>query len=127
VNVEDPIDTDALPDPAAPSGRAPAGEDVCTIAVTRVEGEPVVVVTGEVDLAAADRLWQAIESIPDDRPVVVDLEGVTFLDSSGLAVLVRALRARDCRRDALVLRHPKAHVSWVLEVTGVDRAVVVEP
>ena len=127
MNVEDPVDPDALLQPDAPSGRAHAGDDVCTVVVTRVEGEPVVVVAGEVDLAAADRLWQAIESIPDDRPVVVDLEDVTFLDSSGLAVLVRALRDRDGRHDAVVLRHPNAHVSWVLEVTGVDRAVAVEP
>jgi len=125
VNVEDPIDPDVLLDPDVPSG-ASAGGYLCTVVVTPIEGEPVVVLEGEVDLAAVDRLWQAIESIPDDRAIVIDLGGVTFLDSSGLTVFLRALRARDGRRDAVVLRHPNTHVSWVLEVTGVDQAVRVE-
>ncbi len=54
----------------------------------------MVVVRGEVDLVTAPRLEAVVEEAILDhgapRPLLVDLEECTFLDSSGLAILLRA-------------------------------------
>jgi len=49
---------------------------------------------GEIDLDVSPRLERAIKSMIRKRPdrIIVDLSGVTFIDSSGLAVLIRAMQ-----------------------------------
>jgi anti-sigma B factor antagonist len=57
-----------------------------------------VAVAGDVDLFTGTELEEELASLPDDvSRVLVDLSGVTFLDSTGLGVLARfatRLRAR---------------------------------
>jgi anti-sigma B factor antagonist len=57
-------------------------------------------VTGEIDIASAARLMTGLnETVGDcDKPVVVDLSEVDFMDSTGLALLLNANR-RLARRD----------------------------
>jgi anti-sigma B factor antagonist len=59
----------------------------------------IIEAAGEIDMATASRLTEAVEAATDPcRRVVVDLSAVTFLDSSGLNALVvcrRSLNARD--------------------------------
>ena len=51
----------------------------------------VLTVGGDVDLAAADGLWDSLrDALRRGVRVVADLANVTFLDSTGLRVLVRA-------------------------------------
>lgn len=55
------------------------------------ECETRVIVRGEVDVASADGLRQALTSAEkrdDVDPIVLDLTGVTFMDSSGLRALI---------------------------------------
>ena len=87
---------------------------------------PVLVIAGDLDMAAVEPLSDAIAALPSDRPIVLDLTDVTFLDSTGLTVIVRAHRARDSRRDAVVLRHPRPGVLWVLETSGIANIVRLE-
>src|SRR4051812_6578727 len=58
-------------------------------------GVPVVSIAGEVDLATAPRLRDALLQAAVEHPgerVAIDLDGVSMLDSAGLGVLVGALR-----------------------------------
>jgi stage II sporulation protein AA (anti-sigma F factor antagonist) len=76
----------------------------------------------EVDLATAPALWdELLRSIDRDGVhLVVDARDVTFMDSSGVNVLVRA-RERAAALDGslhLVTRSPG--VRRVLEITGLD-------
>jgi anti-sigma B factor antagonist len=49
-----------------------------------------VVVSGEIDIAVADRLFDTVlAQLPDEPVLVLDLAGVTFCDSSGIRTLVR--------------------------------------
>jgi anti-sigma B factor antagonist len=61
---------------------------------TAAAGDAIVfTVIGEVDMTTAPELAKALDAVPDTaRLVVVDLGGVTFLDSSGLNALVRGRR-----------------------------------
>ena len=55
-------------------------------------GDGVVVVAGELDAATAGQLARRLSAPPAVR--VIDLSGVTFIDASGLRVLVDATRPR---------------------------------
>lgn len=81
----------------------------------------MVSVAGEVDVATAPMLRQALESVVDDQgnlSVCVDLAGMTFIDSTGLSVLVRALKRLRERGGDLALANPSPATLRVLEIVG---------
>jgi anti-anti-sigma factor len=83
------------------------------------EHEIVLAVRGEVDIATADELRRRLDAViraAGDRPVVVDLADVTFLDSTGLAALFE--EAITFRPRRLTLRRVSGPVRRVLEVTA---------
>jgi anti-anti-sigma factor len=80
-----------------------------------------VTVAGDVDIVTAPELeavFEAIEPAPTDR-VLIDLEAVTFLDSSGIRALVRAKRRLDGFGAPLVVDGISAPARQVLEISGV--------
>jgi anti-anti-sigma factor len=85
-----------------------------------------VFVVGEVDLASEGLLEEAV-SLLGDEPVklIVDLCGVTFLDSMGLNMLVRvhAICARN--GGSLIVASPSDHVRQLLKLSRVDEVVQV--
>jgi anti-sigma B factor antagonist len=91
-------------------------------------GEFVVSVFGEVDMATAPKLLEAVGAALDSGDtVVLDLAGMTFIDSSGLKVLVTAYKRADHLRAArVVLRSPQPQARSVLEVTGLDTLLTIE-
>jgi anti-anti-sigma factor len=52
-----------------------------------VDATRILCVAGEIDIATAPQLAEALEAY-NGSPVCVDLTGVTFMDSSGIAVLL---------------------------------------
>lgn len=84
-------------------------------------GTVVVAVAGEVDMATAPALYAALtDALATHRPAVldVDLSACTFLDCSGIRVLLAAhatAQAGGCRMWA---RYPQRLVRLVLEVTN---------
>lgn len=90
---------------------------------------PVAVLTGEIDLASIDALEAAIAATEQDAAgtdVVLDMSAVTFLDSSGLRVLVTAHDRLHTAARRLVIRRPPAPVLRVLEITGLLSTFVVD-
>jgi anti-sigma B factor antagonist len=85
-------------------------------------GERILVVTGEIDIATAPQLRCELEALSRGAhsSAVVDLAGVTFLDSSGISALVAARQALAGTDATLVLLEPSPPVRLVLEMSGVD-------
>ena len=80
------------------------------------DGTAVIRVVGEIDIATADTIRQAIAVAVERRPadLVFDLAAVDFIDSSGLAVLLEAVKTADSVRI-----HPSSNVvRRVIEATG---------
>jgi anti-sigma B factor antagonist len=94
------------------------------------EDVPVVAVYGELDIEGAPELRMALVEAIDAHPgqrVVVDLEGVDFIDSAGLGVLLGGLeRARGAGGD-LTLVATGQGVIKVLELTGLTRVFEIHP
>jgi anti-sigma B factor antagonist len=85
-----------------------------------IDGVPVVSASGEIDVATAPPLRDRLQALTTSgrSTVVVDLLGVTFLDSTALGVLVGALkRCREAGGDLpLVIEEPR--ILKVFEITG---------
>jgi anti-sigma B factor antagonist len=91
---------------------------------SRREGEVAyLVLAGEFDLAALPGFDDKIAEVEGAGPVaiVIDLNGLTFMDSSGLRALVTAdERARHAGRRLAIIPGP-ATVRRVFEITQLDR------
>jgi anti-sigma B factor antagonist len=83
----------------------------------------VVEAAGEVDLTTSLTLDAALNQALLESPptVVLDLTGVTFVDSSGLAMLVAVRKAARSKGGELRLVNPRPNVQSVLQVTGLDQ------
>ncbi|HEV3352813.1 MAG TPA: STAS domain-containing protein [Acidimicrobiales bacterium] len=98
------------------------------IEASRSNGTAVVAVRGEVDLYTAPQVWETIDKAIAGAPeeLVIDLSDVTFLDSSGLSVLVRAhKRLRPVQR-TVVVRGANDQVYMALEMTRLTKVLSVE-
>jgi anti-sigma B factor antagonist len=83
--------------------------------------------TGDLDLAAAPELADAIRTAREmsEGDIVLDMSGVTFLDSSGLRAIVAA--HHDAADDSrIVIRRPSDAVTRVLEITGLQSGLHIE-
>jgi len=92
----------------------------------RRDGAVIVSLTGELDLYNAEEVRSALLDTLADAPdlLVVDLEGVMFIDSTALGVLIEA-RSRMDDRSGFRLAAPGLEVRRALEVSGLDRHFVV--
>jgi anti-anti-sigma factor len=86
------------------------------------DGRLVVHVVGELDYHTAPKLQTYLNS-RFDRPVVLDLEGVEFCDSSGLGCLVEARKRAGAAGVGFALAAPHPFVRRVLELTQLDQIV----
>lgn len=84
------------------------------------DGSVRIQVRGELDLSTSAELGEALErEIAAGRSVLVDLSGVTFIDSTGLNTLIRAFRSSEANGAALMVSSDlPAQVSRVFEITG---------
>jgi anti-sigma B factor antagonist len=73
---------------------------------------------GEVDLSSSEKLSGALEAERDGKPVLLDLSEVSFMDSSGLRVVLVASRELGPKLAAVV--DPDSAVARLLEVAEVS-------
>ncbi len=88
-------------------------------------GAALVSFTGDLDIQVAKEAAEAIEGVEGDRPdpLVIDLSGLSFMDSSGMAVIAAAhARALEEER-RFVIVNPKGGVRRAFEVSGLDQSI----
>lgn len=99
--------------------------ELLEIDVSETGGGRLLRLAGEFDMAGVDRFERllAADQTPETDTFVVDLRGLTFIDSSGLRALIMAdQRVRDGGGRFVVVKGPD-RVNEVLEVTGVARQI----
>jgi anti-sigma B factor antagonist len=86
-------------------------------------------VQGEIDIATSPRLIAALnEAVTDsDLSVIVDLGAVEFMDSTGLALLVRAQRRLSRRGRGFAVVCPDGPVRRIFEITDMVATLRVSP
>ena len=85
-------------------------------------------VQGEVDLYTAPQLWETLDAAIAGTPheLVIDLSDVSFLDSSGLSVLLRAHKRLRPIDGTVVIRGAADQVFMTLDVTKLTSVLAVE-
>jgi anti-anti-sigma factor len=117
--------------PEAVSGPRPAAEAI-EVAVTTVDERAVVLhVVGEVDMLTAPVFAEHVRThfaaAGQVRPLVVDVTGVTFLGSAGLAVLADARNLATASGVAVRVVASSPTVLRPLQVTGLDQVLEIVP
>ena len=97
------------------------------LSTAKVDDLAVVSVGGEVDLDTASQLGDhALEAVRDVSPhVVLDLTGVTFMDSTGLKVLLSVQRRAELAGGSFGVAGPSRSVRKILALTGLDQTFAI--
>ena len=93
---------------------------------TRQQGDKSILsATGEVDVFTAPTLDEAISAeLAEQRSrLVVDLSGVSFLDSTGLGVLVKGLKGARDAGGSLDLVVTSDRIRRIFDITGLDASM----
>jgi anti-sigma B factor antagonist len=87
------------------------------------DGASIVELTGELDLSTVPRVESSLlEQLHAPPGVVVDLTRLSFIDSSGIGVLIQAFLASNGNRMHTVIA-PDSQVERVFRLAGIDRAL----
>jgi anti-sigma B factor antagonist len=97
--------------------------DLLTIEVRSDGATASLGLSGELDLASAPALSEEIERLfsGEAEALVLDLERLTFIDSTGLQCLVRAARYSKANGNRLSVRGASADVEHLITLTGIDK------
>ncbi len=100
-------------------------DEVLIIRVRDEPGHTITTVAGEIDIATVGRLrtrlaWLAAAG----RPLVLDLDLVTFIEAAGLNVLAGAARRAAARRSSLHVASSREQLWRLTRITGLDDQVL---
>jgi anti-sigma B factor antagonist len=100
---------------------------VKTLSCRPLEEPRAFALEGELDMASAGDVLAALQDAPADGDLVLDLSGLSFMDSSGLRMVLQLANGR--ADGVVVLRNPTPAVNRILEIAlaGETPGVRVEP
>jgi anti-sigma B factor antagonist len=90
---------------------------------TAGNGTSVVSLAGELDLSTIPGMETPLLGEVSHRAVIVDLSALSFIDSSGIAVLIKAFMAAEGNLRMHTVIAPGSQVERVLRLAGIDRAL----
>lgn len=99
-----------------------------TLKADRTGDTVVVTLAGELDMAATFRLEPELERLTTNtgaRALVVDMDGVEFMDSSALGLLLATQQRLQAHGIRFLLANPSGGVRRMLELTGTGAALSV--
>lgn len=93
------------------------------VRVSRSRGGVTVIVTGEIDKSNAERFRRELDTLAGEDSITIDLTEVTYLDSSGVAVLFD----RVSRGATHLVAGSRCLVRSVMEITGLPLQAIGDP
>jgi len=105
------------------------GRDPLEIEVQSSEERALVTVSGELDASTASFLYDKLSDLEvyDTHHVVLDLARVTFMDSTGLAVIVTEHKRMRHSDGTLTIFSPPSSVRRLFEITGLTTVLDIVP
>jgi anti-sigma B factor antagonist len=98
-----------------------------TLATSEVDGTTLVAVGGEIDVYTAPKLRDKITELVGNGiySIVIDMEAVEFLDSTGLGVLVGGLKKVRAHDGSLELICTQDRLLKIFRITGLAKVFVI--
>ncbi len=98
-----------------------------TLSTREVDGTTIVAVGGEIDVYTAPKLRDRITGLVADGvyTIVIDMEAVEFLDSTGLGVLVGGLKKVRAHDGSLELICTQDRLLKIFRITGLAKVFVI--
>lgn len=91
------------------------------------DGERLLVgLDGELDHCCAQSVRRELDSLlrdPTVRQLILDFSGLTFMDSSGIGVILGRYRVLRERGGSVAVIHMNDHVSRIFHMSGMDRVI----
>src|ERR1700685_613090 len=105
------------------------GRDPLEIEVQDSAERTLVTLSGELDAATASFLYDKLSDleVQDAHNVVLDLAQVTFMDSTGLAVIVTEHKRLQHSEGTLTIFSPPSSVRRLFEITGLTTLLDIVP
>jgi anti-sigma B factor antagonist len=105
------------------------GRDPLEIDVQSSEERTLVTVSGELDASTASFLYDKLSDleVQDPHNVVLDLAKVTFMDSTGLAIIVTEHKRMQHSNGRLTIFSPPSSVRRLFEITGLTTVLDIVP
>jgi anti-sigma B factor antagonist len=98
--------------------------DELSVTVSRERGVNIAAIAGAIDISTVAALRERLFGLADDgQPLIVDLNQVTFIDSTGLGVLIGAARRADVHGVSVHAVCSRPQTRELLRLTGVDRRI----
>jgi len=102
-------------------------EAICLIPAIRVRYEPgyvLITLAGEIDVAAVASLSERMSALAaSGRPIVADLDRVSFIDAAGLGVLAGASRRAAAHGGSLHVVCARRQTRRLFRMTKLDRVI----
>jgi anti-sigma B factor antagonist len=94
--------------------------ELLSITRSREDGAVVLALSGELDVISSPELAEQLDALAAEAcpRVLLDLSGLSFVDSAGVSVLVKARHAAEAAGSRLILRNPTEQVHQVFSVLG---------
>ena len=91
------------------------------------DGRTVVEVSGEIDVYTAPKLREALLNLVEsgNYRLIVDMEGVEFLDSTGLGVLVGGLKRVRAHDGAIDIACTQGRILRIFKITGLSNVFAI--
>ena len=96
-----------------------------TLELSPLIGKAGIKLVGEVDLATAPQLKDALANVWTESEVLLELSDLTFMDSSGVSAILAFARSRT-GAGPLVLVDPPAEIERLFEITCLEQHPKVE-
>ena len=98
--------------------------EALTIEVRHEQGYAIVTPAGEIDISTVTLLRERLfELVASRRPLVADLDQVSFIDSAGLSALVGAAKRAAACGGSLQVVCAQPRIRQLLRLTGLDRRI----
>ena len=83
---------------------------------------------GEVDIYTANKLKETLIDMVAERPqdILIDASRLEYIDSTGLGVLIGALKRLKQHEKDIYIRDVKLNVKKIFKITGLDKIFKVE-
>jgi len=95
-----------------------------TVEVRQEPGHTLATVAREVDIATVPQLQERLAApAAAGRPLIIDLDRVTFIDAAGLGVLARAASRAAAHGSSLYVVCARHQVQRLFTITGLDRQI----